>query len=85
MSTLSREIARWIQTNPGRIEGDTEDAVWLLAKLLFIKDRRWRGEFDTTLFMQYVTAIGYTTTTVKNHGDKSQYFALALPERHKGF
>lgn len=85
MSQLSREIAKWIQTNPGPILGENDDSVWLQAKLMFERDRRWRGEIDMALFMQHVANIGYRTERRTNHGDKSEFSTLALPEPHRGF
>jgi hypothetical protein len=85
MSSLSKEIAKWIQTNPGPITGDSEDSVWLQAKLIFTRDRRWRGEIDMATFMTYIHNCGYKVEGRTNHGDKSNYAHLALPERHKGF
>lgn len=85
MSILSREIGKWLQTNPGPITGDSEESVWLQAKLTFERDRRWRGEFDMATFMSYINNLGYKVETRTNHGDKTHYAHLALPERYKGF
>jgi hypothetical protein len=71
--------------NPGPINGDTEESVWLQAKLIFMRDRRWREEFLMATFMQHVHNCGYRVEGRTNHGDGSQFATLALPERHKGF
>lgn len=85
MSSLSREIAKWIQTNPGPISGDTDDSVWLQAKLIFERDRRWREPFEMSTFMTCVNNCGYKTERRTNHGDGSEFTMLCLPEAHRGF
>ena len=85
MSSLSKEVAKWIQTNPGPIIGDSSESVWLQAKLTFARDRRWREEIAMGDFMRFVNNCGYKVDVRTNHGDGSQYAHLALPEQHKGF
>lgn len=87
MSRLSREIAKWLQSNPGALKGPDSENVWLQAKLKFMADRRWKEEFDMAVFMQHMNAIGYRVEgrTEHNKGVKTEVIMLALPAQHRGF
>lgn len=85
--SLSREIAKWLQSNPGVIKAPTSEEVWLMAKMKFITDRRWKEEFDMAVFMQHMNSIGYRLEHRTVHGtpNKAGEFMLALPAQHRGF
>lgn len=85
--SLSREIAKWLQSNPGALTGPDSENVWLQAKLKFIMDRRWREEFDIATFMQHLNSLGYRLEHRTIHGGKEGdgVFMLALPAKHRGF
>ena len=86
MSQLSREVAKWLQTNPGPIVGKDSDECWLKAKMKFMAERRWRQEFDIATFMQIMRSIGYVMEHRTVHAkDEPDVCVLPLPARHKGF
>ena len=87
MSRLSREIAKWLQSNPGAISGPDATNVWLQAKMKFMAERRWREEFDIATFMQHMNAIGYRVEdrSVHTNGAVTSKCMLALPAQHRGF
>ena len=87
MSALSREIASWLQSNPGLIEGPDPDNVWLQAKLKFMTDRRWRSEFEMTTFMLHLNSLGYRLDHRTDHSGAEPVgkCVLALPSKHRGF
>lgn len=88
MSLLSREIARWLQSNPGPLTAANQDEVWLLAKMKFMADRRWRQEFDMAVFMQHLNSLGYRIeqrACHENGKEEGGVWMLALPARHRGF
>jgi len=89
MSSLSREIAKWIQMNPGPIYGMSDDQVWAQAISRFIQDRRWRAPCPANDFMIHIANLGYKTETRTDHSKdptgNSHFIILALPEPHRGF
>ncbi len=87
MSMLSREIASWLQSNPGAIVGPDSENVWLQAKMKFMAERRWRAEFDVATFMLHMNSLGYRLEhrTIHSGGKQEGSFMLALPAQHRGF
>lgn len=85
--SLSREIAKWLQSNPGPLKGPDAENVWLQAKIKFITDRRWREEVDMAVFMRLLDSLGYRLEHRTIHGGKEGdgVFMLALPAKHRGF
>lgn len=85
--SLSREIAAWLQSNPGVLKGPDSENVWLQAKLKFITDRRWREEVDMIAFMQHLNSLGYRLEHRTTHSDGAEggIFMLAFPSEHRGF
>lgn len=84
MSLLSREIARWIQTNPGPIYAETGEGVYEKVRETFIKARRWKAPCPMMEFMTHLDSLGHRTTTRKNHETGQILFGLILPSRHIG-
>lgn len=86
MSRLSREIAKWLQTNPGPVSATEPNELWLKAKMKFMAERRWREEFDIAVFMQHLRSLGYVMEHRTVHAkDQPDLVVLPLPAAHKGF
>ncbi len=85
---LSREVSRWIQSNPGPIYGLDDTEVWEKVLAEFRRARRWKAEIKMQDFMLYVANCGYRTEVRPRHGEadpNASFVMLALPEPPRGF
>lgn len=93
MSMVSREMGRWLQSNPGPIYGRTMDELFSQARMIFCVSRRVKNPDQFCpphIFQQVLEMRGYRPETredhSKKHGEEGRsYFLLNLPGRHTGF
>lgn len=86
MTLLSREVARWLQSNPGPIWGSSDADVFATAFAAFKTARRWKQEDTVAAFSSCLDACGYKTTTRRDWNTDGAYLTLLpLPEAYKGF
>lgn len=88
--SLSREVARWIHSQPGAIYGYSDKQVWELARTKFMQDRRWKAECPMDAFIIHMNNCGYNVATRDNTAKErpdqpDHYHILQLPEGSRGF
>lgn len=93
MSAISRDIGRWLQTNPGPIYGHTVEHVLDVARATFCIARRVKNPdvyCPKDVFQQVLDMRGYRAETRRDHSKKAgeeghTYVVLNLPAPHTGF
>jgi hypothetical protein len=86
MTILSRDIGRWLSTNPGPLYGPTDENVLHQAHALYMLARRANPQtcpFDK--FSQFLANCGYRPDTRMHHDTGEHFVILALPAKSKSF
>jgi hypothetical protein len=78
LSPLGQFISNWLQTGPGLIVGDTLEDMWAAAHAA----SGLQG-YSVEDFKKAIDRAGYRPQPRKRSG--AQAWALALPEKFKGF
>ncbi len=79
MSPLGQKISDWIRSKPGMFRANTEQGAYALAYAAAVATNRMK-EVTTGEFCGALHRLGYIPTQRMNHGDRSTFWVLSLPE-----